>query len=186
MTAPRVMAPGSAELASDALVVFGFTGYLATKKIFPALYAMGKKKMLTVPVIGVASTSLDSEQMHERVRDSLERAGGIDDAAALERLLSLLRYVRGDYKQPQTFQQLKAVLGDAVRPAHYLAIPPALFENVIQSLGRPEFLTARASSWKNRSAATSRRRSRSTPPPTPSSPSRRSSGSTTTSARRRS
>ena len=135
MTAPRVMAPGSAELASDALVVFGFTGDLATKKILPALYAMAKKTMLTVPVIGVASTSLDSEQMHERVRDSLEREGGIDDAAALERLLSLLRYVRGDYKQPETFQQLKAVLGDAVRPAHYLAIPPALFENVIQSLG---------------------------------------------------
>ena len=135
MTAPGALAAGSAELASDALVVFGFTGDLADKKIIPALYAMAKKKTLTVPVIGVASTSLDSEQLHARVRDSLEHEGGIDDAAALDRLLGLLRYVSGDYKQPETFQRLKAVLGDAMRPAHYLAIPPVLFETVIQNLG---------------------------------------------------
>ena len=135
MTAPDASVPGSAELASDALVVFGFTGDLANKKIFPALYAMAKKKTLTVPVIGVASTSLDTEQMHARVRASLEREGGIDDAAALDRLLALLRYVSGDYKQPQTFQRLKDALAGAKRPAHYLAIPPSLFETVIKSLG---------------------------------------------------
>ncbi|MGZ5204257.1 MAG: glucose-6-phosphate dehydrogenase [Caldimonas sp.] len=135
MSAPTAPARGSAELPSDALVVFGFTGDLVHKKIFPALYAMAKKKTLTVPVIGVASTNLDSEQIQARVRDSLEHEGGIDDAAAFDRLLSLLRYVGGDYKEPGTFRRLKAALGTAVRPAHYLAIPPALFETVIESLG---------------------------------------------------
>ena len=129
------VARGSAELVSDALVVFGFTGDLATKKIFPALYAMAKKKTLTVPVIGVASTPLDTDQVHAKVRNSLEHEGGIDDKAAFDRLLSLLRYVSGDYKQAETFERLKAALGSAVRPAHYLAIPPALFETVIKSLG---------------------------------------------------
>jgi len=134
MSAPASAARRSAEPASDALVVFGFTGDLAHKKIFPALYAMAKKKTLTVPVIGVASTSLDNAQLQARVRDSLEHGGGIDDAAAFDRLLSLLRYVSGDYKQAETFERLKAALGNAVRPAHYLAIPPALFETVIRSL----------------------------------------------------
>jgi len=121
--------------ASDALVVFGFTGDLARKKIIPALYAMAKKNALTVPVIGVASSSLDEAQLHERVRESLDSGGGIDDRAALDRLLSLVRYVGGDYREPETFRALRSALAGAERPAHYLAIPPALFETVIKSLG---------------------------------------------------
>ena len=102
MTAAGTPANGGAALPSDALVVFGFTGDLAKKKILPALYAMAKKNSLTVPVIGVASTNLDREQMLALVRDHLVHEGGIDDAAALDRLLSLLHYVRGDYKQAET------------------------------------------------------------------------------------
>jgi glucose-6-phosphate 1-dehydrogenase len=120
---------------SDALVVFGFTGDLANKKIFPALYAMVKKGTLAVPVIGVASSSLSGDDVNQRVRKSLEQAGPIDDAAAFDRLLSLIRYVSGDYRKLETFAALRAALGTARRPAHYLAIPPALFETVIEGLG---------------------------------------------------
>lgn len=120
---------------SDALVIFGFTGDLATKQIFPALYRMVKTGALSVPVIGVASTSLSVDQVRQRVRGSIEQHGKIDDAPALDRLLSLLRYVSGDYKQAATFDALKQALGNAQRPAHYLAIPPILFETVIKSLG---------------------------------------------------
>ncbi len=120
---------------SDALVVFGFSGDLANKKIFPALYAMVKRGELTVPVIGVASSALTQEQVHERVRTSLEHAGGIDDPAAFDKLMSRMSYVSGDYKNAATFDMLKAALEGASRPAHYLAIPPAFFETVIQGLG---------------------------------------------------
>ena len=120
---------------SDALVIFGFTGDLATKQIFPALYRMAKTGALTVPVIGVASTSLSIEQVRQRVQDSILQHGKIDDAPAFDRLLSLLRYVSGDYQQPATFEALKEALGNAQRPAHYLAIPPSLFETVIKGLG---------------------------------------------------
>ena len=135
MTAARDPGRGHDAARSDALVIFGFTGDLATKQIFPALYRMVKTGALSVPVIGVASTSLSVEQARQRVRESLEQRGKIDDIAAFDRLLSLLRYVGGDYKQPATFEALKQALGDAQRPAHYLAIPPALFETVIRSLG---------------------------------------------------
>jgi glucose-6-phosphate 1-dehydrogenase len=126
---------GAGAVHSDALVVFGVTGDLANKQIFPALYEMVKKGTLTVPVIGVASSKLSIEQLQQRVRDSIEHESKLDDPAAFDKLLSLLKYVSGDYKKPETFQALKAALGPAVRPAHYLAIPPVLFETVIKSLG---------------------------------------------------
>ena len=120
---------------SDALVVFGVTGDLAHKMIFPALYAMVKRGTLKVPVIGVASPKWDLAQLRGRVRDSITRSGGIDDRAAFDRLLSLLGYVSGDYTDQGTFTKVKEALRDARRPAHYLAIPPSLFETVIKGLG---------------------------------------------------
>ena len=119
---------------SDALVIFGVTGDLAHKMIFPALYAMVKKGALKVPVIGVAFPKWSMERLHKRVTDSIERSGGIDNKRALQHLLSLLKYVSGDYKDPGTFTAIKKVLGKARRPAHYLAIPPSLFETVIKGL----------------------------------------------------
>jgi glucose-6-phosphate 1-dehydrogenase len=110
------------------------TGDLAHKMIFPALYAMVKKGALKVPVIGVAFPKWGMERLHKRVTDSIERSGGIDNKRALQHLLSLLKYVSGDYKDPGTFTAIKKVLGKARRPAHYLAIPPSLFETVIKGL----------------------------------------------------
>ena len=120
---------------SDALVLFGITGDLAYKMIFPALYAMAKRGALKFPVIGVALQTWSLAQLHERVKDSLQHAGGIDNDKAFNELLALLRYVSGDYSNPDTFTALKKELGDARHPAHYLAIPPSLFETVIQGLG---------------------------------------------------
>ena len=120
---------------SDALVLFGVTGDLAHKMIFPALYAMAKRGTLKVPVIGVASSKWSLAQLRKRATDSIRQAGRIDDREALRHLLSLLSYVHGNYKDPGTFQALKKALGRARRPAHYLAIPPELFATVITGLG---------------------------------------------------
>src|SRR5690349_8633429 len=116
----------SQAVPSDALVLFGVTGDLAHKMIFPALYAMAKRGALTVPVIGVARDNWDLAQLHARVKDSLQHSGNLDDQKAFDRLLSLLSYVSGDYTDQDTFTAVKKVLGNASHPAHYLAIPPAL------------------------------------------------------------
>ena len=121
--------------SSDALVLFGVTGDLAHKMIFPALYAMARRGVLDVPVIGVASSPWSQAQLRARATDAIRSAGRIDDRRALRHLLSLLRYVSGDYNDPATFTALKQTLEGARRPAHYLAIPPALFETVIKGLG---------------------------------------------------
>jgi glucose-6-phosphate 1-dehydrogenase len=119
---------------SDALVVFGVTGDLAHKMIFPALYALAKRHALEFPVIGVASSEWSVAQLRQRATDSIRKAGGVDDPRALHRLLSRLNYIGGNYNEPETFQALKRVLGKARHPAHYLAIPPALFATVIRGL----------------------------------------------------
>src|SRR5882724_9086952 len=122
--------------ASDALVFFGATGDLAHKKIFPALQAMVRRGHLNVPVIGVAKAGWNVEQLRARARESLEAHGGGVDAVAFDKLVSLLRYVDGDYRDPATFELLREALGPAERPLHYLAIPQSLFATVVEQLGR--------------------------------------------------
>jgi glucose-6-phosphate 1-dehydrogenase len=120
---------------SDALVFFGATGDLAYKKIFPSLQAMVKRGHLNVPVIGVAKSGWNLDQLRARARDSLEHHGGLD-TAAFGKLSNLLRYVDGDYNDPATFQAIRQALGSAQRPAHYLAIPPMLFGLVVEQLAK--------------------------------------------------
>jgi glucose-6-phosphate 1-dehydrogenase len=120
---------------SDALVFFGATGDLAYKKIFPALQAMVKRGHLNVPVVGVAKAGWTLDQFKVRARDSVEKHGGLDPAA-FARLSTMLRYVDGDYQDPTTFAALRKQLGSAQHPAHYLAIPPALFGVVVEQLGK--------------------------------------------------
>jgi glucose-6-phosphate 1-dehydrogenase len=118
---------------SDALVFFGATGDLAYKKIFPALQSMARRGVLDLPVIGVAKSGFTRDQLLERARASVAEYGGLDEVA-FATLASRLRYVDGDYSDPATFAALKAELGGAARPAHYLAIPPSLFAAVVQNL----------------------------------------------------
>jgi glucose-6-phosphate 1-dehydrogenase len=121
--------------ANDALVLFGATGDLAFKQVFPALQSLVKRGDLAVPVIGVARSEWSDEQLRARARDSVKHHGGLD-RAAFDQLASLLRYVRGDYQDPRTFARLRETLGRSERPLYYLAIPPSLFGPVIGSLGR--------------------------------------------------
>ncbi len=118
---------------SDALVFFGATGDLASKMIFPALQAMVKRGHLDVPVIGVAKAGWNLDQLKARALDSLEKHGGVDQAA-FAKLSTLLRYVDGDYQDAATFQALSKELKSAQRPAHYLAVPPSMFETVVENL----------------------------------------------------
>jgi glucose-6-phosphate 1-dehydrogenase len=119
---------------SGALVLFGVTGDLVRKKLFPALYAMARRGALQVPVVGAASSPLTVEELRRRAEESIRASGPVDDERALRRVLESLSYVSGDYKDPATFESIRKALGGAVRPAHYLAIPPALFPTVIRGL----------------------------------------------------
>jgi glucose-6-phosphate 1-dehydrogenase len=127
---------------SDALVVYGATGDLASRKIFPALHALVRRGALGVPVVAVARGGATLEAIRGRMRESIEGHAGKDgglgaqDRAALERLLSLVRTVDGDYRDEATFARLCSALGGARAATHYLAIPPSVFADVVRGLER--------------------------------------------------
>jgi glucose-6-phosphate 1-dehydrogenase len=122
-----------ADFQSDAFVFFGATGDLAHKQIFPSLQGLIREEGLNLPIIGVAKAGWNLDQLKARAKDSLEKHGGINQEA-FNKLLSLLRYVDGDYNDPNTFAQLRKELGAAKQPLHYLAIPPSLFGTVAKGL----------------------------------------------------
>ena len=119
----------------DALVLFGATGDLAYKQVFPALQAMFKHGHLDLPIIGVARSGWNFDQLRDRARDSVQKHGGLDDDA-FAKLSARLQYVSVDYQDGATYEQLRRALGNAIRPLHYLAIPPSMFESVIQGLAK--------------------------------------------------
>ncbi len=129
------MARASSVQPSDALVFFGATGDLAYKQIFPALLGLVAEEGLDIPIVGVAKAGWGLDQLKDRAGKSLAEHG-VGDAAAEEKLLSLLRYVDGDYEDPATFSRLQKELGKATRPLHYLAVPPKLFGTVAQALAK--------------------------------------------------
>jgi glucose-6-phosphate 1-dehydrogenase len=120
---------------SDAFVFFGATGDLAYKEIFPSLLRLVRDEDLNVPIIGVAHSGWNDDQLRARAKDSLEKHGGFDQKA-FDKLSGLLRYVDGDYKDANTFTELRKQLGDAKQPLHYLAIPPSLFGTVAEGLAK--------------------------------------------------
>ena len=122
------------EPRSDAFVLFGATGDLAHKKTFASLYAMVRRGHLKEPVIGVAIEDWDVDKLRERARDGIQQSEGAVDDKVFSQLAQLLHYVSGDYRDPATFQKLRQALDGSQRPLHYLAIPPGMFESVVQGL----------------------------------------------------
>jgi glucose-6-phosphate 1-dehydrogenase len=128
--------PKATNSRSDALVFFGATGDLAHKKIFPALQSMVERGVLQCPVIGVAKAGWTLDQLKARAKDSVETHGPGVREPAFSKLMSQLRYVDGDYGDPNTFLQLKKLLEGCHAPTHYLAIPPILFPTVVEALSK--------------------------------------------------
>ncbi|HEV7686578.1 MAG TPA: glucose-6-phosphate dehydrogenase [Acidimicrobiia bacterium] len=128
------LASGSRPRA-DALVLFGATGDLAHKKLFPALYHLAQRGLIDgLPIIGVATSQLDDDAIRDRARESIAAAGIDADRAVLDRLTGSLGYVSGNYRDGQTFGRLAERLKGAEHPMFYLAIPPTLFDDVASGL----------------------------------------------------
>src|SRR5581483_5964463 len=134
-------APGVAEIGlrrdggpafrCDAVVLFGITGDLAFKKLFPALYNLAKDRRLDMPVIGVGRSKWDDTRLMDRARDSIKAQLGTVEREPFEALARSMSYLSGDYNEPETFEHIRAKLSGAQHPLFYLAIPPSVFESVV-------------------------------------------------------
>ncbi|MDP1819828.1 MAG: glucose-6-phosphate dehydrogenase [Acidimicrobiales bacterium] len=121
---------------SDALVLFGATGDLARKKIFPAVYEMARADQRKVPVVGFASSEWDDDRLRQHARESVDDLAGETDEKAFADLVGRISYVQGDYSDHQCYAKLAEHLAGlgVERPIFYLAIPPSLFDDVIVGL----------------------------------------------------
>ena len=121
---------------ADALVLFGATGDLAKRKLFPALAKLAAAGRLECPVIGVARSEWHDQEFRDHARGAVLAAWPDVPAEVLDRLCGRLHLVTGDYGQLSTFDALATTLAEhgARLPVHYLAIPPALFPTVVESL----------------------------------------------------
>ncbi len=123
---------------NDAVVLFGATGDLARKKLFPALYQMVVDDTLgaDVPVVGVSSSEWSDDDLRDRIRESVHDRVESVEPAALESLCERACFVAGDYREAETFDRLAKALTDVEAPIFYLAIPPSLFDDVVQGIAR--------------------------------------------------
>ena len=126
--------PETSEHDTDVLVLFGATGDLAAKRIFPAIASLEEKGKLGIPVVGVATREIDDEELRQRAEDAVREARGGELPESWPALRERITYVSGDYREPQTFDLLREKVGECGHPMFYLAIPPALFDEVIDGL----------------------------------------------------
>jgi glucose-6-phosphate 1-dehydrogenase len=132
----------TAEREADALVIFGITGDLARKMTFRSLYRLERRKLLDIPVIGVAVDDWKVEQLIDRARESITAAGESLDEEVFKRLAGRLRYVSGDFDDDATYQRVKQALGEHNNPTFYLEIPPPLFGRVVGGLHDAELVSS--------------------------------------------
>jgi glucose-6-phosphate 1-dehydrogenase len=122
------------QVTADALILFGVTGDLAKKKLFSALYDLTAQGDLDMPVIGVASRDWDDETLRTRAREALEADREDIDDDVFARLATHLCYIAGDYRDAATYRQIAKRAAGVERAVSYLAIPPDLFDDVVQGL----------------------------------------------------
>ncbi len=120
--------------ACDAVVVFGITGDLAYKKIFPALHNLARRGRLDMPIVGVARGDRTEDWLRDHIRSSITEQADTPDPHAVDELEKQLVFVAGDYNDPKTFHRLTEVLQQRKCPLFYLAIPPSMFEVVVGHL----------------------------------------------------
>lgn len=121
-------------MKADALVLFGATGDLAKKKLFPALYDLQELNELEVKIFGVASSKWTQEQFKSNVETAIRARKPDTDPKVLNRLLSDMQLLVGDYEDPETFVKLAELIKDFKLPVIYLAIAPEHFAKITQGL----------------------------------------------------
>jgi glucose-6-phosphate 1-dehydrogenase len=123
-------------MQSEALVLFGATGDLAKKKLFPALHELVRHgRLVDTKVIGFASSDWDTEALRQHALEGIKQYGAHFDQETYDKLAALMTYVKGDYRDPASYEALKQTIGEFSCPTHYLAVPPSLFATVVENLG---------------------------------------------------
>lgn len=98
---PHHVEPVGERPRSDTLVMFGASGDLAHKKLFPAVYRLQRRGLLDIPVIGVALDDWTDQDLVNKAEAAIREDGEEWDQAAFDALAANLRYVSGNYAEPR-------------------------------------------------------------------------------------
>ncbi len=121
-------------MKADALVLFGATGDLAKKKLFPALYDLEELGQLDVPVVGVASSKWSQDVFRDNVEKAIRaRKPGVDEEI-LAKIRDEVKLIVGDYEDKSTFEALAEAIKGYKLPVIYLAIAPEYFAKITEAL----------------------------------------------------
>ena len=127
--------PGTKALPADAFLLFGATGDLAKKKLWPALYELTAEGRMDMPIVGIARSDWSDDDMRDRARESVRAKLGDDvDETVLEAMAARVRYISGDYTNPETWPRVADLTDGAKVPLSFLSIPPFLFDDVVEGL----------------------------------------------------
>ena len=119
---------------ADILVVYGVTGDLAKKMLLPALYKLTERELLKVPVVGVAASDFDDMALRAHARRAVMDAGYTIDEKVFEKFAKSLSIITGDFTDPAVYAEIGEAISGKGFAAHYLAIPPSLFDKVAACL----------------------------------------------------
>lgn len=141
-----------------AMVIFGATGDLTARKLFPALYNLVQANMLShdFAIVGVARNDFSTEQFRKTMGEQLMKfATGKVDPELHDWLLARTYYVSGEFQDPKVYANLTQTLADVDKNHHtngnyffYLATSPAFFGDIVDQLGRSELALEKDGHWR--------------------------------------
>lgn len=121
---------------ADKLVIFGISGNLARKMTFQSLYRMERRGEIDCQIIGVAIDDWSDDDLRNHAKQAIEAEIDDVDAKVLDRLLSRLSYIAGDYSKPDTYKRVAKAVEGSKQIVFYLEIPPSLFAIVVHGLSK--------------------------------------------------
>jgi glucose-6-phosphate 1-dehydrogenase len=129
-----------------AMVIFGASGDLTKRKLFPALYSLAYRRLLPEKfgVVGVARTEESDDAFRERMKDAVQQFGRDEFRDDVwDSLAEGMRYVATDFadeggenRVAEVLTELDEQRGTSGNRVYYLAVPPAAFEMIVEAVGK--------------------------------------------------
>ncbi|HSM85556.1 MAG TPA: glucose-6-phosphate dehydrogenase, partial [Candidatus Limnocylindrales bacterium] len=140
------------------LVIFGATGDLTARKLFPALYNLAKSNLLSreLAIIGVARNEYSAEQFRQMMGEKLQSfATSTVDRDLQEWLLRRVYYCAGEFNDPALYSKLAQTLTEADQNHNthgnyffYLATSPTFFGEIANQLGASQLACEKDGHWR--------------------------------------
>jgi glucose-6-phosphate 1-dehydrogenase len=129
-----------------AVTIFGASGDLAKRKLFPALYSLAYNRYVPeqLAIVGVARTAMSDGEFRQSMRAAVEEFGREPFRTDVwESLEAGMRYVSSEFtaeggERPvvETLNELDETRGTLGNRLYYLAIPPGVMEPTAEQIGK--------------------------------------------------